>query len=62
VIHYPAYYLVEAYIYKFYPAHFSEAYVKAGIALAGLMITIPLAVLSYRLLELPFLRLKRYFA
>jgi peptidoglycan/LPS O-acetylase OafA/YrhL len=61
VIHYPAYYLVEAYVYKFYPEQFSEAYVKAGIAVAGLLITIPLALLSYRFLELPFLRLKRYF-
>jgi peptidoglycan/LPS O-acetylase OafA/YrhL len=61
VIHYPVYYLLEMYMYEFYPEHYSELYAKAGLTASGLVITIPLALLSYRFLELPFLRLKRYF-
>jgi peptidoglycan/LPS O-acetylase OafA/YrhL len=61
VIHYPVYYIMEAYVYKFYPERFGDLSTKAGLAVAGLAVTIPLTLLSYRLLELPFLKLKRYF-
>jgi peptidoglycan/LPS O-acetylase OafA/YrhL len=59
VIHYPAYYLVEA--YKYYPTHTLDSLSKIGTVTAAVLITIPLTLLSYRFLELPFLRLKRYF-